>query len=87
MLFLNMIFHVQIFLDFNPVPIASASLAQVHVAHTHDGRKVAVKVLFFSTLNFNKREYVWWQTIPICFIQLVSFILCKQRKLHPKFDF
>ena len=35
----------QIFAEFDPVPVASASIAQVHFARLFDGREVAVKVL------------------------------------------
>src|SRR5687768_8013810 len=34
----------QLFAWFDPVPLASASLAQVHEARFHDGRRVALKV-------------------------------------------
>ncbi|MEW5792465.1 MAG: 2-polyprenylphenol 6-hydroxylase [Pseudomonadota bacterium] len=34
----------ELFQDFDPVPAAAASIAQVHFAHLRDGREVAVKV-------------------------------------------
>ncbi|MBI2226394.1 MAG: ubiquinone biosynthesis regulatory protein kinase UbiB [Betaproteobacteria bacterium] len=35
----------QVFAEFDPVAVASASVAQVHFARLHDGREVAVKIL------------------------------------------
>ena len=37
-------FPEQIFASFDPVPLATASIAQVHIATTQDGEKLAIKV-------------------------------------------
>lgn len=37
-------FPEQLFASFDPVPLAAASIAQVHIATTHDGEKLAIKV-------------------------------------------
>lgn len=58
--------HLQIFSEFDPTPIASASLAQVHVARTIDGQKVAVKVSF--VLTFLKKNFIsdsWSQNFHV----------------------
>ena len=55
-----------LFAEFDPNPIASASLAQVHLARLQDGRQVAVKVQYLDIEANTKKDL---QTIK----QLLSF--------------
>lgn len=56
----------QLFAEFDPHPIASASLAQVHLARLQDGRQVAVKVQYLD-IEANAKQDL--QTVK----QLLSF--------------
>ncbi|MBI5040763.1 MAG: ubiquinone biosynthesis regulatory protein kinase UbiB [Gammaproteobacteria bacterium] len=45
-----------IFTDFDETPLASASIAQVHTARLHDGKKVVVKVVRPNILRVIRRD-------------------------------
>jgi len=59
-----------VYRDFDQTPLAAASLGQVHVAHLHDGTKVAVKVLYprireviavdMRVVRLSLRVYKWF---------------------------
>ncbi len=65
-----------LFSEFNPVPIAAASLAQVHAARTIDGRRCAVKV-----------QYPRIKAIVDADLSNVRFTLRLLARLEPNFDF
>ncbi len=65
-----------IFAEFNPVPIAAASLAQVHAARTIDGRPCAVKV-----------QYPRIEAIVDADLRNLGFTLRMLAWLEPNFDF
>ncbi|KAJ0661647.1 putative ABC-type Cd(2+) transporter [Helianthus annuus] len=66
----------EIFEEFDPVPIASASLAQVHVARTHQGQKVAVKVQHMHMTDTAAADYA-----------TVELIVNTLHRLFPSFDY
>ncbi|KAK6156128.1 hypothetical protein DH2020_010376 [Rehmannia glutinosa] len=65
-----------IFHEFDPIPIASASLAQVHVARTRDGQKVAVKVQHTHMTDTAAADYA-----------TVELIVNTLHWLFPSFDY
>jgi predicted unusual protein kinase regulating ubiquinone biosynthesis (AarF/ABC1/UbiB family) len=65
-----------VFAEFDPSPIAAASLAQVHRARLHDGRRCAVKV-----------QYPGIEGIVRADLHNLAFILRVLAWLEPDFDF
>ncbi|XP_019196037.1 PREDICTED: putative ABC1 protein At2g40090 isoform X1 [Ipomoea nil] len=66
----------QIFKEFDPVPIASASLAQVHIARTHNGKKVAVKVQHTHMTDTAAADYA-----------TVGLVVNTLHRFFPDFDY
>ncbi|XP_057788888.1 putative ABC1 protein At2g40090 [Salvia miltiorrhiza] len=66
----------EIFDEFDPVPIASASLAQVHIARTHDGQQVAVKVQHIHMTDTAQADYAT--------VELLVNVL---HRVFPSFDY
>lgn len=66
----------EVFAEFSEVPMASASLAQVHEARTYDGRKVAVKVQHTHLTDTSDAD-----------IHTVNFIVHVGHWLFPAFDY
>ncbi|KAK1409354.1 hypothetical protein QVD17_35880 [Tagetes erecta] len=66
----------EIFEEFDPEPIASASLAQVHVARTHQGQKVAVKVQHLHMTDTAAADYA-----------TVELIVNTLHWIFPSFDY
>jgi predicted unusual protein kinase regulating ubiquinone biosynthesis (AarF/ABC1/UbiB family) len=66
----------EVFADFDDVPIASASLAQVHRARLRDGRDVAVKIQYPEIAHLVATD-----------IRNFAFLVGVLARLEPNFDF
>ena len=59
-----------LFSTFDPKPVASASLAQVHVATDHQGRKLAVKVQHPGLMDSAAADIAIVQSL----VQIIKFL-------------
>ncbi len=66
----------EVFAEFDDVPIASASLAQVHRARLHDGRDVAVKIQYPEIAELVATD-----------IRNFAFLVAVLARIEPNFDF
>ncbi len=69
-----------IFAHFEPEPVASASIAQVHFATLHDGREVAVKVLRPGMLKVIDQDLTLLHTLA----RWVERLSADARRLKPR---
>ena len=70
----------ELYSEFNPVPVASASIAQVHFATLHDGKPVAVKVLRPNMEGVIENDLGLLDT----FAALVERIWADSKRLKPR---
>ena len=68
-----------LFADFNDVPLASASIAQVHEAILHDGRKVIVKIVRPHIKKTIRRDIALLYIVA----QLAQRFWSQAHRLHP----
>jgi ubiquinone biosynthesis protein len=68
-----------LFADFDPVPMASASVAQVHAARLHSGREVVVKVIRPGLAGVIDKDIA----LLLLLARLVSRFSADGRRLHP----
>jgi len=69
-----------LFASFEQIPVASASIAQVHLARLHDGREVAVKVLRPDMRQAIDRDLALMRTAAM----LVEHLWADGKRLRPR---
>jgi predicted unusual protein kinase regulating ubiquinone biosynthesis (AarF/ABC1/UbiB family) len=63
-----------VFAEFSPLPLAAASIGQVHEARLHDGRKVAVKVQYPGVADAIKSDLRNTELVAV-FFQLIRSVV------------